>query len=131
MDGLDELAKFVQEGGALIGDGSSGAFLAEYGLAGTVTVEHPAQLFARGSILRGTINDLKSPIAYGFDGKELPIYFSQDPVFSAGGGFGGFGGGAGGPANAGTGQNLTPNAGPPQSSPWGAAAAPQAPPRQP
>jgi hypothetical protein len=132
IEGLAELAKFVQEGGTLIADGSSAAFMAEYGLAGTVTVEHPAQLFARGSILRGTISDRKSPIAYGFDGKELPVYFSQDPVFSAGGGFGGFGGGgggggAGGPANAGAGQNVTPNATPVQISPWDAATAPTAP----
>jgi hypothetical protein len=133
VDGLAELAKFVQEGGTLIADGSSAAFMAEYGLVGTVTVEHPAQLFARGSILRGTISDPKSPIAYGFDGKELPVYFSQDPVFSAGGGGGGFGGGgfggggAGGPANAGLGQNVTPNAVPVQISPWDAASAPKAP----
>jgi hypothetical protein len=135
IDGLAELAKFVQQGGTLIADGSSAAFMADYGLAGTVTVEHPAQLFARGSILRGTINDRKSPIAYGFDGKELPVYFSQDPVFSAGGGFGGFGGGGGGggfgggggPANAGLGQNVTPNAVPVQISPWDAASAAKAP----
>jgi Zinc carboxypeptidase len=131
IEGLAELAKFVQEGGTLIADGSSAAFLAEYGLAGTVTVEHPAQLFARGSILRGTISDQKSPIAYGFEGKDLPVYFSQDPVFSAGGGFGGFGGGgggfgvAGGPANAGAGQNVTPNAVPLQTSPWDSAVAPK------
>ncbi len=127
IDGLAELARFVQEGGTLIADGSSAAFMAEYGLAGTVTVEHPTQLFARGSILRGTINDRKSPIAYGFDGKELPVYFSQDPVFSAGGGFGGgFGGGGGGAVNAGAGQNVTPNAVPVQISPWDAAGAPKA-----
>jgi hypothetical protein len=128
IDGLAELAKFVQEGGTLIADGSSAAFLADYGLTGTVTVEHPTQLFARGSILRGTISDRKSPITYGFEGKELPVYFSQDPVFSAGGGFGGFGGGGGGgAANAGVGQNVTPNAVPLQISPWDAATAPKTP----
>ena len=115
MDGLAELAKFVQEGGTLITDGSSAALMADYGLAGTVTVEHPAQLFARGSILRGMLHDQKSPILYGFEGKDLPVYFNQDPVFNAGGGgFGGFGGGAGG---AGLGQNVTPNAVPLQLSP--------------
>ncbi|HYL76438.1 MAG TPA: M14 family zinc carboxypeptidase [Bryobacteraceae bacterium] len=121
IEGLSELAKFVQEGGTLITDGSSSAFLADYGLAGSVTVEHPAQLFARGSILRGMISDAKSPIAYGYDGKDLPVYFNQDPVLSAGGGFGGFGGGGGrgggGPANAGLGQNVTPNAVPVRISP--------------
>ena len=40
-------------------------------------------LFARGSILRGVFADLKSPIAYGYDGKDLPVYFNQDPVLNA------------------------------------------------
>ncbi len=115
MEGLLELAKFVQEGGTLITEGSTAALMAEYDLGGGVTVEHPTQLFARGTILRGTFADLKSPIAYGYDGKDLPVYFNQDPVLNAGaaggGGFGGFGGGGGGrggaDANA---QNITPNA---------------------
>ncbi len=57
--------------------------MAEYGLASGVTVEHPEQLFARGSIMRGIIADRKSPITYGYDGKDLPIYFNQDPVLMA------------------------------------------------
>jgi len=110
MDGLAELAKFVEEGGTLIVDGSSAAFAAEMGLAQGVTEEHPAQLFARGSILRGIISDPKSPIAYGYEGRDLPVYFNQDPVFSVGGGgFGGFGGGGRGGADA-MAQNITPNA---------------------
>ena len=81
--GLQELGKFVEEGGTLITEGSTAALMAEYDLAGGVTVEHPAQLFARGSILRGVFTDLKSPIAYGYDGKDLPVYFNQDPVLNA------------------------------------------------
>jgi hypothetical protein len=127
MDGLAELAKFVQEGGTLITDGSSAALMADYGLAGTVTVEHPAQLFARGSILRGMLHDQKSPILYGFEGKDLPVYFNQDPVFNAGGGgFGGFGGGGGG---GGIGQNVTPNAVPLQLSPLDPSETPKTPER--
>ena len=80
---------------------------------GGVTVEHPAELFARGSILRGVFADLKSPIAYGYDGKDLPVYFNQDPVLNAAAaaaGFGGGGGGGGGAARRRQGQNVTPNA---------------------
>src|SRR5205823_5296075 len=71
--------------------------------------------FPRGSILRGKFADLKSPIAYGYDGSDLPVYFNQDPVLNAAaaglgfGGFGGFGGGGRGGANA-MAQNVTPNA---------------------
>ncbi len=109
IDGLAELAKFVEEGGTLIADGSSAEFFAHYGLANGVSVEHPTQLFARGSILRGMITDRKSPITYGYDGKDLPVYFNQDPVLevAAGGGFGGRGGGPTG-ADA-LAQNITPN----------------------
>jgi hypothetical protein len=125
FEGLTELGKFVQEGGTLIADGSTASLMAEYDLASGVTVEHPANLFARGTILRGTIADAKSPIAYGYEVKDLPVYFNQDPVFSVpaaaafggfgrGGGFGGggFGGGRGGAEPAGVGMNVTPNAAP-------------------
>jgi hypothetical protein len=87
-----------------------------------VTVETPAQLFVRGSILRGKWSDLKSPIAYGYENADLPVYFNQSPVLNAGGGgippeFAAFAGG-GGAANAGLGQNVTPNAQPLRLSPF-------------
>jgi len=138
FEGLQELARFVQQGGTLITEGGTSALMAEYNLAGGVTVEHPAELFARGSILRGVFSDLKSPIAYGYDGKDLPVYFNQDPVLNAaaagGGGFGGFGGGGGGRGgagaagaiNGGQGQNVTPNAVPIHTSPLDPSDAPAA-----
>ncbi len=123
MEGLAELAKFVEEGGTLIAEGSTAALMADTGLASSVAAEHPAQLIARGTILRGVFSDLKSPIAYGYDGKDLPVYFNQDPVLrvaTPGGGFGG-----GGPD---FGQNVTPNATPLQISPLDPGAAPSRPP---
>jgi hypothetical protein len=107
----------VQDGGTLITEGSTAVIFPEYGITTGVTVEEPAQLFVRGSILRSKISDMKSPIAYGYGGADLPVYFNQAPVLSAGGagGFGAFGGGGRGGApgtspNAGFGQNITPNA---------------------
>ncbi len=123
LDGLAELAKFVEEGGTLITEGSTSAFAVEYGLTNGVTVEHPAQFFARGSIVRGVFADHKSPIAYGYEQKDIPVYFNQDPVFAAGaggGGFGGFGGGGGGRGGAdAAAPNITPNAQPIHISPYG------------
>jgi len=122
MDGLVALAKFVEDGCTLITEGSTATIFPEYGLTTGVTVEHPADLFVRGSILRGRFTDKKSPIAYGFEGTDLPVYFNQDPVLNTGGGGGGFGGGgragAGGAINGGEGQNVTPNAVPVHISPW-------------
>src|SRR4051812_47494172 len=115
IEGLGELMKFVQAGGTLITDGSTSTIFPEYGITAGVTVEEPAQLFVRGSILRAKISDMKSPIAYGYGSSELPVYFNQSPVLNAaGGGLGGFGGGRGGAPgtnpNGGIGQNVTPNA---------------------
>jgi hypothetical protein len=126
FEGLAELGKFVSEGGALIVEGSTTSLMAEYVLSSGVTVEHPATLFARGTILRGVFNDLKSPIAYGYEGKNLPVYFNQDPVLNASAGGGGFGGGRGAVAIEGVGQNVTPNAVPIHVSPLEPAAAPAA-----
>jgi hypothetical protein len=121
---LQELAKFVQQGGTLITEGGTSTLLAEYNLAGGVAVEHPAALFARGSILRGVFSDLKSPIAYGYDSKDLPVYFNQDPVLNAASAGGAaFGGGF----NPGQGQNITPNAVPIHTSPLEPGDAPAAP----
>jgi len=121
MEGLLELAKFVQAGGTLLTEGSTATIFPEFGITTGVTVEEPRGLFVRGSILRGLISDPKSPIAYGYDGPQLPVYFSQAPVLAVGGagGLGGFGGGGGeGGVNAGLGQNTTPMATPLRLSPW-------------
>ncbi len=109
IEGLAELSKFVREGGTLITEGSTATIFPEYGITPDVTVEDPTQLFVRGSILRGQITDPKSPIMYGYTGSEVPVYFNQSPVLSAGGR-------GGGPAaaapNGGLGQSITPNAAP-------------------
>jgi len=133
LDGLLELARFVQQGGTLITEGSTTIIFPEYGLTNGITVEEPAQLFVRGSILRAKISDMKSPIAYGYGTPDLPVYFNQAPVLNAsGGGLGALfgGGGRGGAAgvnpNAGLGQNVTPNALPLRIQPFEAEPAPPA-----
>src|SRR5471032_2594459 len=117
VEGLVELARFVQEGGTLITEGSTATIFPEYGITAGVTVEEQAQLFVRGSILRAKITDMKSPISYCYGSADLPVYFNQAPVLNAGGGgrggFGGGGGRGGEPGvnpNGGIGQNVTPNA---------------------
>ncbi|MDH4066075.1 MAG: M14 family zinc carboxypeptidase, partial [Acidobacteriota bacterium] len=85
MEGLLELVKFVREGGTLITEGSTATILPQYGVTSGVTIEQPTQLFARGSIMRSTWADRKSPIAYGFENTTLPVYFNQDPVISTSG----------------------------------------------
>lgn len=115
FDGLMHLYQFVKEGGLLIVEGATSTIFPDYKLTPGVTVESPEGLFVRGSIVRGILADTKSPIVYGYEGSQLPVYFSQAPVLAAGmmgggpgGGMGGFGGGAQIP---GVGQNVSPNSG--------------------
>jgi hypothetical protein len=77
-------------------------------------VEEPADLFVRGSILKALWSDRRSPIAYGYEGDALPVYFNQAPVLRAGGPGTGRPAGAAAAASAipGVGMNITPNAGP-------------------
>ena len=112
-EGMVELVKFVQAGGTLITEGSTSVILPEYNVTSAVTVENPSGLFVRGSILRGVFADRRSPLAYGYDGTQLPVYFNQEPVLSAGGGGGGagFGGRGAGVEIPGVGMNVTPMAG--------------------
>jgi hypothetical protein len=117
LPGLLELAKFVQEGGTLIVEGSTSTIFPAYGLTTGITIEEPSQLFVRGSVMRGVVTDRKSPLAYGFDA-QVPVYFNQAPVISAGGG-GGIPGGEFAPSTIpGVGQNTTPMASRLQLSPW-------------
>ena len=88
LAGLLELKKFVEEGGTLIVEGSTASIFPEFNLTPGVSVESPPNLIAPGSIHRGMIVDKTSPIAYGYTGDQLPIYFKNDLVLNAGGGGG-------------------------------------------
>ncbi len=126
IDGLMNLYKFVQEGGTLITEGATTALFPEYNLTPGVTVEAPADLFVRGSIIRGIIADKKSPIAYGYPGTQVPVYFNSAPVLNAGGVTGGMGGGFG--RGSALSQNVNPMAAPLKLSPWDQSAVIAAPP---
>ena len=120
IEGLMNLYQFVRDGGLLITEGATSTIFPEYKLVNGVTVETPAGLFVRGSIVRGIVADAKSPIVYGWDGAQLPVYFSQDPVLAVGGfGAGGGRGAAAGAQIPGIGMTVAPNAASAQKlSPW-------------
>jgi len=94
IPGLMNLYKFVEQGGTLITEGSTSTIFPEFNLTPGVTVENPAGLFVRGSIIRGMVSDPRSPLAYGIGENQIPVYFNQGPVLNAGGAvtLGGFGG---------------------------------------
>lgn len=81
--GLGHLYDFVVQGGTLIVEGGTAAIFPEHHLLPGVQVENPPGLFARGTILRGIIADRESPLVYGFDTNQLPVYFSRTPILNA------------------------------------------------
>ena len=123
-DGLAELQKFVRDGGTLIGDGSTTELLASFGAAPGLTVTKPAELFVKGSLLRGHFADPTSPLAYGYRTKEMPVYFSEGPVLSVAGGAGTMGYFDPDGPGAKISQNVTPNATPVRTAPFPAMPAP-------
>jgi hypothetical protein len=112
-EGLVELADFVSAGGLLLVEGSTSSIMPEFGVTSGVSIISPEGLISPGSVHRGVFADKTSPIAYGFDGTQLPVYFKGDVVFSTGGGAGGGFGRGGGPW-----QNTTPMATRPELSPY-------------
>ena len=87
-EGLVELANFVQEGGLLLVEGSTATIMPEFGVAPGLNLTRPEGLVTPGSVHRGMFADMTSPIAYGYDSEQLPVYFKGDLVFgNAAGGF--------------------------------------------
>lgn len=85
-DGMKALYEFVQHGGTLITEGSTAGIFPELNLIPGVKLEKPRGLFARGAIYRGVISDRTSPLVYGYQYSEIPVYFNSDPVLNAGAG---------------------------------------------
>jgi hypothetical protein len=93
--GLANLELFVRDGGLLIAVQTSAALPVAGGMTEMVNVADARTMQAPGSVVLSSVDDKKSPIAYGYDDK-LYIYFRQGPVITVGGIGGGPGGGGGG-----------------------------------
>jgi hypothetical protein len=112
-DGLQELMKFVQQGGVLITEGGTSTIFPEFNLTQGINIEQSDALYARGSVLKAMLGDRRSPVLYGYDQAALAVYFNQGPILSVGGFGRGGGGRGGGPAIQGI-PNMQPNAVPPK-----------------
>jgi hypothetical protein len=83
LSGVENLTKFVEDGGLLITARDTAVWAAEYGLARYVRVIAPQKLRAPGTILSASVTDKKSPIAAGYD-DTIPIYYANTPIFRVG-----------------------------------------------
>ena len=90
-NGLQNLQKFVKEGGLFITVDDTSDFAVNYGFTAGVSVNRSQRLRAVGAILRTKAVDAASPIAYGY-GDSLAMYCMNGPIFNINNGVGGRGG---------------------------------------
>jgi hypothetical protein len=83
-DGLKMLYDFVQAGGTIITEGTTSSIFPQYSLTPGLRPVPAPGLVDRGTILRGVITDMTSPINYGFAVNQIPIYFSGGVILDAG-----------------------------------------------
>src|SRR4051812_23557497 len=76
-DGFKMLADFVRDGGTIITEGNTATIFPEQNLTpGIKIVTNNPGLVNKGTILRGVITDMASPIPYGLDVNQMPVSFS-------------------------------------------------------
>jgi len=121
--GLQNLQKFVRDGGVFITVDDTSDFAINYGFTAGVSVNRSQRLRAVGVILRTKTVDAMSPIAYGY-GDSLAMYCSGPPIFNINNGVGGRGGR---PAGRATGRGTPDDPDTPQGRP--VAEIPEPPPR--
>lgn len=82
FEGLGTLRKFLERGGVLITTGNSSQLPIAMGFNTSVNVTPTTQLNARGGIYRAQPVAAASPILYGYQPANFPVYFNQAPVMS-------------------------------------------------
>jgi hypothetical protein len=87
-NGLQNLIKFVKDGGLFITVDDTSDFAVQLGLTAGVTTTRSQRLRAIGDILRTKTVDAASPIAYGY-GESLAMYCANGPIFGVNNGLGG------------------------------------------
>ncbi|HKP83592.1 MAG TPA: M14 family zinc carboxypeptidase [Pyrinomonadaceae bacterium] len=87
-NGLQNLQKFVKDGGLFITVDDTSDFAVNYGFTAGVSVNRSQRLRAVGVILRTKMVDPASPLAYGY-GDSLAMYCSNGPIFNINNGVGG------------------------------------------
>ena len=89
--GLQNLQKFVKDGGLFITVDDTSEFAVNYGFTQGVSANRSQRLRAIGAILRTKTVDSTSPIAYGY-GDSLAMYCFNGAVYNLNNGVGGRGG---------------------------------------
>jgi hypothetical protein len=88
--GLQNLQKFVKDGGLFITVDDTSEFAVNYGFTQGVSASRSQRLRAIGDILRIKTVDATSPVAYGY-GDSLAMYCFNGPIYNLSNGVGGRG----------------------------------------
>jgi hypothetical protein len=88
--GLQNLQKFVQDGGVFITVDDTSDFAVNYGFTAGVSASRSQRLRAVGAVLRTKMVDGASPIGYGY-GDSLAMYCFNGPIYNLSNGVGGRG----------------------------------------
>jgi Zinc carboxypeptidase len=88
--GLQNLQKFVKDGGLFITVDDTSEFAVNYGFTQGISASHSQRLRAIGDILRLKTVDVSSPIAYGY-GDSLAMYCFNGATYNLNNGVGGRG----------------------------------------
>ena len=83
LEGLDELRKFVEQGGVLITLGDSSAMPADFALAPDVETGRPgSDFYAPGPIVNAKVMKTGNPIFYGYEDAVIPVRWATSTLFS-------------------------------------------------
>ena len=83
LAGVEELRKFVTDGGTLITLGESSAVPAEFGITPDVEVSRPSKAFyAPGPIVNAKVLKPANPIFYGYTEQTLPVRWATTALLS-------------------------------------------------
>jgi hypothetical protein len=79
--GVEELDRFVKDGGVLITLGASSFFPAEFGLSQQVDAARTTPAFyAPGPIVEAEITQPANPIFYGYTQRTIPVRWANGPL---------------------------------------------------
>ena len=92
IEGVAELAKFVEQGGVLMTLGVASYLPAEFGLTRQVDAQRPTgNFYAPGPYVQAEILLPNHPVMFGYSGKTLPLRWADGPLLQIAGQAGPFG----------------------------------------
>jgi hypothetical protein len=85
--GLAYLGEFVRQGGLLVTVESASTLPVDGGMTEMLSLRRPQRLVSPGDVLLASVEDAKSPVAYGY-GEKLYVYYRARTILNVGLGFG-------------------------------------------